>query len=107
MTRYDTVGKHATVIGADQTHRFVQYHATQVVRWNEDEIILNTGGWETVTTKVRMNQVSRLFDLKFQVYQQKGQWYAFYKEKDFPFEGNKVTLTRREKIQEQLSMELV
>ena len=54
----------------------VRYHATNVVVFNKDKIVLNSGGWQTTTTKKRMNQASEAFDLGYSVYQDKWDWYV-------------------------------
>lgn len=72
----------------------VQYHNTVVVAFNDDEIILNTGGWFTKTTKVRMNQASSQYSLGYQVYQKKHNWFVSYRGKIIPFDGNSLKLQR-------------
>ena len=70
------------------------YHRTCVAQYQSEKVIeqgkmpymrkqikLNTGGYATVTTKRRMNQFAKMFDLGFSVYQQKGQWYIISKAK--------------------------
>jgi hypothetical protein len=94
MAQIHKVSGVSTVIGSDNGYEYVQYHRTKVVKWNEREIILDSGGWFSPTTKNRMNQTSSQFKLGFSVYQKKGQWFVFYKDQDIPFEGNKVTLYR-------------
>ena len=48
----------------------VRYHKTDVVTYKADgKIILNSGGWQTVTTKERLNAFSPLG-----VYQRRGVW---------------------------------
>lgn len=54
----------------------VQYHATMIVTWSDDGITLDSGGWETVTTKRRMNEVSSHYKLGFHVFQEKHVWYV-------------------------------
>lgn len=73
---YNKVSNYATVIGTENGFNFVQYHSTKIVQWNDDEIILDTGGWFTPTTKTKMNQVAHQFDLAFHVYQENGEWYV-------------------------------
>lgn len=72
----------------------VKYHATEVVKFNSDKIILNTGGWQSKTTKTRMNETSRNYDLGYSVSQEKYKWYVHYKNKKIPFEGDTLTLNR-------------
>jgi hypothetical protein len=54
----------------------VRYHATEVVRVDRGTglVVLNSGGWRTPTTKTRMNQASRQFDLGYLVSQIQGEW---------------------------------
>lgn len=75
----------------------VRYHNTIVVDWNVELIRLNTGGWQTVTTKRRMNQASDAFGLGFGVYQKDYDWYAAFKGKIYRFqpEGGAMRLTLR------------
>ena len=63
----------------------VRYHYTDVVKWDRDVIILDSGGWQTVTTKRRMNQVSDAHNLGFRVYQRDFEWFVDFKEKTLPF----------------------
>ena len=50
------------------------YHTTILKFCSDDSIILNSGGWKTVTTKDRMNRYSN----NFRVYQEKFVWYVHY-----------------------------
>ncbi len=78
MARNDKVGTHKTAIYQSDGYTVAQSHDTQIVRFNDDEIILNSGGWQTVTTKRRMNQVSDVFHLGFRVSQRQGEWFVDY-----------------------------
>lgn len=69
-------GKVATTVTTKAGNTVVRYHSTDVVKFNADTITLNNGGYETATTKKRMNETSNLFNLGFQVYAKAGQWYA-------------------------------
>ena len=93
MSRNDTVGKHATVIYSNGEYQCVKYHQTDVVMWNDKEIVFNSGGWTTNTTKLRMNQASNQFYLGFGVYQEKWEWYVTYKGETIAFEDG-MRLTR-------------
>jgi hypothetical protein len=79
----------------DGTHNVVTYRGTPVVRWNDDEIILNTGGWETHTTKSRMNEVSQRYDLGFRVEQENFDWFLVYEGERMPFIAQEVRIRRR------------
>ena len=97
MGQTHRVGKTATKVDAVAVHpyfKYVQYHKTAVVRWNDDEIRLNTGGWYSATTKNRMNQTSNQFALGFRVYQLKHAWYVYYRGTTIPFDGREVILQR-------------
>ena len=54
----------------------IHYHGTIVVEFNHDTITLNSGGWQTQTTKTRMNQASNQFDLGYSVFQKNYVWYV-------------------------------
>lgn len=75
----------ATRIETNGGWTFVRYHSTDVVRFNYNTIILSTGGWETVTTKLRMNQASNQFGLGYTVYQKNHVWYCDWNGKTFVF----------------------
>lgn len=47
---------------------------TNIVTVRPTEIILNTGGWRTKTTKLRMNKIADEHSLGYQVYSEKGRW---------------------------------
>jgi hypothetical protein len=78
MARTNKVGELKTAIYQSDGYTVAQSHDTQIVRFNDDEIILNSGGWQTVTTKRRMNQVSDVFHLGFRVSQRQGEWFVDY-----------------------------
>jgi len=55
----------------------VTYCNTQIVRVNNDgTVTLNTGGYETVTTKKKMNQAAKQFGLGYSVSQRASRWYV-------------------------------
>ena len=63
----------------------VRYHQTDVVKFNHEKIILNSGGWNTFTTKTRMNQASNQFGLGYYVYQRDFDWYVDYNGRTLEF----------------------
>ena len=85
MGQMQTVGTHKTNTVTLQGLTSIIYHNTAVVQFNDKEIILNSGGWETVTTKSRMNQASHQYGLGFEVYQVNFSWYIDYKGETLPF----------------------
>lgn len=79
MPQTTRLGKTATTILVDSTSGMtnVCYHNTNVVSFNEKKIILNSNGWRTATTKLRMNQAANQFDLRYVVSQKNGNWYVY------------------------------
>lgn len=78
MAKQDRIGTHATSVNTFNGLTVVRYHDTDILRFSDDAIILDSGGWRTATTKLRMNQASSQFGLGIHVYQSKGKWYVNY-----------------------------
>lgn len=94
MSRYNTVGNHKTSVIVGPGHGIVRYHQTQVFAWTPETITLNTGGWFTNTTKLRMNQAAAQYGLGYGVYQKQHNWFVTYKGETIPFTENTLVLTR-------------
>jgi exopolysaccharide biosynthesis protein len=93
MARTNTVGSHKTaVFNSDGMTRIV-YHTTEVVKFNQSIIVLNSGGWRSNTTKARMNQASNQFDLGYCVYQNNFEWFVDFDGKTLDFSDG-MTLSR-------------
>lgn len=92
MGQQQTVGKHKTTVSVSDGWTRVVYHKTTVVKFNQSQIVLDTGGWITSTTKTRMNQTSNQFGLGFGVHQKNFQFYVSFKDKFYQF-GPDHTLT--------------
>lgn len=107
-TDRNKVGSHKTKIYTDDDFTCVKYHNTEVVRFNKNMIILNTGGYYTVTTKVRMNQASHQFSLDFGVFQKDNKWWVTWRGMSLPWgDSDQVVLQRsREYRKEEKKMEL-
>jgi len=73
------VGQVATRVYNEGGDTLVRYHNTVVVKFNDDRVILDSGGWRTQTTKNRMNQASTQYDLGYHVYQRDYTWYVDFK----------------------------
>lgn len=84
----------ATTITNDGGMITITYHSTPVVKFDDKKIILNTGGWKTVTTKTRMNQASNQFGLGYDVQQKSGTWLVHHNGKTHNFTGSTLTLSR-------------
>jgi hypothetical protein len=68
------------------------YRGTPVARKAGNVITLQTGGWFSRTTKVRMNQFSHHFvNGSFGVYQKNYQWFVDVKGQTLPFNGSSIT----------------
>lgn len=94
MPRMNMIGSHATSVENNDNYTQVKYHGTNVVYFDKDSIILNTGGWFTQTTKNRMNQASNVFNLKYKVFQKNYQWFINYKGKTIPFTDDKLIINK-------------
>jgi len=86
MTQLKQVSKHNTTVFNDGIHTVIKFHYTDVVKFNHREIILNSNGYETYTTKTRMNQASNQYGLGFKVYQEDFIWYVKYQDFTLKFE---------------------
>lgn len=76
MTQMMRVSGRSTDIYTDENGTHVTYHGTRVVSFNDKEITLRSGGWQSYTTKARMNQAANQFNLKFSVYQERSTWFV-------------------------------
>lgn len=84
-----------TTVATDRDGALVGYYrGTPVARLAGSVVTLNTGGWFSRTTKVRMNQFSHNFtDGRFGVYQKNYQWFVSVNGKELPFDGNTLTFS--------------
>lgn len=77
MPRMNKLSNYATTISADaEGTKRITYRSTIIVEFNDERIILRTGGYDTVTTRRKMNQAATQFALGFQVYHEKGVTYV-------------------------------
>ncbi len=76
--RTDKIGKTATQVYGQGMEMNVRYHDTVVVSFNDKQITLNSGGWKTRTTKLRMNQTSNQYGLGFMVVQKHFEWQVLF-----------------------------
>jgi hypothetical protein len=68
------------------------YRGTPVVKQLGNLITLNTGGWKSRTTKVRMNQFSNTYaNSRFGVVQRDYDWFVLVDGKELPFDGQTIT----------------
>jgi len=73
------------------------YHQTVVAAFDQStrELTLDNGGYETVTTKRRMNQFAADHNLSFDVYQENFEWFVIVRndfDNPIPFVNGEVTI---------------
>lgn len=101
MSRSDTIGNHKTTVSTENGVTRVTYHATTVFEYdrNTNTVILRSGGWQTNTTKLRINQAIRQFainelpgmELFAGISQHKGEWTVhWHKGEGVPFSDGMV-----------------
>jgi len=62
-------------------NRHIRLHMTDIVTFKPNgDIVLNSGGWRTVTTKARMNHFARV-----RIYSDRGTWYVQQADSSVPF----------------------
>ena len=77
MSRSDQLSSYKTTIAGDgEGNTLITYQSTVIVKFSCDTVTLNSGGWDTVTTKRKMNQASRQFNLGYSVYQRDFKWFV-------------------------------
>lgn len=75
---------HTNVFNENRETKMV-YHKTVVAKFDHEKITLNSGGFQTATTKRRMNQFSEMYSLGYRVFQEDYCWYVDYKDEIFIF----------------------
>ena len=70
---------------AGNTH--VRYHDTDVVSFNNEWIALRLGGWDTVTTRSRMNRAADVFGLGYHVARRRGTTYVSWGGREYIIQG--------------------
>ena len=90
MSQMKRISKNNTSILSTNGLTSIILHGTEVVRYDERKIILNSGGWQTVTTKARMNQTSNERALGYQVYSKKGSWVVLFKGVELAFSDDMI-----------------
>lgn len=68
----------ATKVREENGRTIVRYHSTDVISWDSQDIILDSGGYRTATTKLRMNQASNQYGLGIHVFQEDHEWFVSY-----------------------------
>lgn len=68
----------------------VTLHNTEIVRFSSLKIFLDSGGYQTHTTKTRMNQVSNQERLGYRVFQKDFEWFVDFRGETIPFKDGMV-----------------
>lgn len=76
MPRMDKLSTYRTNVMATGDRLAVVYADTLIVDKAGNNITLDSGGWQTVTTKRKMNQAARQFALGYSVYQRNYKWFV-------------------------------
>jgi hypothetical protein len=76
MPRMDKLSTYCTTIAQAGDLIVVTYRKTQIVAFDRRYISLRTGGWDSVTTRRKMNQAANQFGLGYSVYRDKGESYV-------------------------------
>jgi hypothetical protein len=66
------ISKSCRIINYKNGDKTIKLYVTDILQFKGDKIILNTGGYKTVTTKARINQ---FLPGKIKVYQKNYKWY--------------------------------
>ena len=96
------IGKHKTKVYTIDGITRVKYHSTDIIEFNQVYIKLNSNGWQTATTKTRMNQAASQFNLNFNVYQKDFTWYISYFGHEIEYYDN-IVLDRLNKSKHEFS----
>lgn len=79
----------ATRVARNDRYVTVRYHNTDIITidFENRTVTLDAGNYYTVTTKRRMNQVMKDFDIPYRVHQHKYKWYVYniYTQENYEF----------------------
>lgn len=88
MTR---IGRHRTQVYKDGDWLICKYWNTEIVKYNvkNNEVVLQTDGWDTITSRNRIIQCSNEWQLGFRLTTHNSRWYVIKGDKSYAFEDNK------------------
>lgn len=86
MPQLERISRNNTTIRSNEVNVVVTLHGTDIVTYNDVSITLYTGGYNTATTRNRMNQVSNERGLEYRVTTKDGQLYVSYRGTKMPFD---------------------
>jgi len=76
------IGKLNTTLVCRDGLYVLTLHSTEIVKWDDNHIELDTGGHVTATTARRMNQCAEEMDLGFRVYRKQGHMHVVHNGQD-------------------------
>ncbi len=76
MPSNNKLSSYRTAWHENGTRGGVIYINTEIVRWDGNQVTLNSGGWTSVTTKRKMNQAAKQFAKRYEVFQSDYVWYV-------------------------------
>lgn len=91
---YNKLSNYKTTIAARNGNTCITYQSTVIVEFDNECVILRTGGWKSVTTKRKMNQASYQFALGYGVSQICGDWYVRTATGEYAFDGDNIVINR-------------
>lgn len=94
MAQTHRVSRNNTTIKTHNGTTSITLHHTVVVAFNDSSIMLDCGGYRTVTTRTRMNQASHQYALGYGVSFAGGDFTVRYKGHTHHVDGNSITLQR-------------
>ena len=94
MPQLRKISKNNTAVVHNADTTTVILHGTPIVTITPEHIVLNTGGFNTATTRNRMNQVSNQLNLGYKVYIRSGYTFVDFKGKTYSFDNYLVKLLR-------------
>lgn len=97
MARMNKLSTYATKIAKIGEETIITYHRTDIVRFDGEMIALNFGGWDTVTTRRKMNQAAAQFCLPFSVYRKAGETFIECRVtgETIQYTGHAITIQRK------------
>ena len=68
-----------TMVKSDETGSMIYLHGNHIATVKDNSIILFDGGWQSVTTKSRLNALLDEFSYGARVFQKQFEWFVGYK----------------------------
>ena len=91
MSQQNKLGTGHTIVKTDKTGKTtITFWSTDIVKFDGKTITLTSGGYQTATTKTKMNQASSQFNLGYRVVQENYKWYVYFMGKKFIFDDGMI-----------------